>query len=119
MNMFPPTPSSTPRNTNLMGLTVGDVLNNGQETAVAYKRAIASRSSIHPEKPSGTTGSAFGGSMLYASVPLDYRGQVQNKWYYPLRLVVWHNQAKKESEVIAVQNHDLTSQQLAGVPVFH
>jgi hypothetical protein len=34
---------------------------------------------------------------------------VLNKWFYPLRLVVWYNKAKKESEVIAVQNHDLTS----------
>jgi hypothetical protein len=54
----------------------------------------------------------FGGSMLYASVPWDYRGQIQNKWYYPLRLVVWYNKAKKESEVIAVQNHDLTASKL-------
>jgi len=54
----------------------------------------------------------IGGSMIYASIPWDYRGQVQNKWYYPLRLVVWHNRAKNESEVIAVQNHDLTSNTL-------
>jgi len=33
----PTDPISAPRNTNLIGLTVGDVLNNGQETAVAYK----------------------------------------------------------------------------------
>ena len=105
----PTDPISAPRNTNLMGLTVGDVLNNGQETAVAYRE----NDRFQVIGPSGNTlwdnRESFGGSMIYASLPWDYRGQVQNKWYYPLRLVVWHNREKKESEVIAVQNHDLTS----------
>jgi len=108
----------TPRNTNLMGLTVGDVLNNGQETAMAYKdndrfRVIDSSGDTRWENSK-----RFGGSMLYASIPLEYRGQVQNKWYFPLRLVVWHNQASKESEVIAVQNHDLTSSTLQQLRYF-
>ena len=105
----PTDPIRTPRNTNLIGLTVGDVLNNGQETAVAYRDGDR----FQVIDPSGNTlwdnRERFGGSMLFASVPWEDRGQVQNKWYYPLRLVIWHNKAKNESEVIAVQNHDLTS----------
>jgi len=105
----PTDPISTPRDTNLMGLTVGDVLNDGQESAVAYREGDR----FQVIGPSGDTlwdnRESFGGSMIYASLPWDYRGQVQNKWYFPLRLVVWYNKAKKESEVIAVQNHDLTS----------
>jgi TolB-like protein len=108
----PTDPIQTPRNTNLLGLTVGDILNNGQETAVAYK----DNDQFQVIDSSGDTlwdnRERFGGSMLYASVPWEYRGQVQNKWYYPLRLVVWHNKAKNESEVIAVQNHDLTASTL-------
>ncbi len=108
----PTDPINTPRNTNLMGLTIGDVLNNGGETVVAYK----SEDRIQVIDSSGKTlwddRERFGGSMLYASIPWNYRGQVMNKWYFPLRLVVWHNKAKKESEVIAVQNHDLTSASL-------
>jgi len=101
-------PVSVPIDTNLMGLTVGDAENNGQEVAVAYKdgdyiRVIDSAGNIVWDNRD-----RFGGSMLYASVPWDYRGQVENKWYYPMRLVVWYNKAKKENEVIAVQNHDLT-----------
>jgi TolB-like protein len=102
----PADPLNTPRKTNLMGLTVGDVLNDGQETIVAYKEDDR----IQVIDGSGDTlwddRERFGGSMLYASIPLDYRGQVENKWYYPLRLVVWYNKAKKESQVIAVQNFD-------------
>ena len=108
----PNDPVRAPRNTNLIGVTVGDVLNNGQETTVAYK----DNDHFQIIDSSGDTlwgnRERFGGSMLWASVPWDYRGQVQKKWFYPLRLVVWHNKAKNESEVIAVQNHDLTTNTL-------
>jgi TolB-like protein len=108
----PTDPISTPRKTNLMGLTVGDVMNDGRETAVAYKEGDR----IQVIDSSGDTlwgnRERFGGSMIYAAIPLDDRGQVLNKWFYPLRLVVWYNKAKKESEVIAVQNQDLTSNTL-------
>ncbi|CAB1075871.1 hypothetical protein D1AOALGA4SA_3679 [Olavius algarvensis Delta 1 endosymbiont] len=105
-------PVNTPRQTNLMGLTVGDVLNNGQEIAVAYQE----NDHFQVIDPTGdalwSNSDRFGGSMIYASIPWEYRGQVQNKWYYPLRLVVWYNKERKESEVIAVQNHDLTASKL-------
>ena len=104
----PSDPIQTPRNTNLLGVTVGDVLNNGQEMLAAYKEGDR----IQILDSSGHTlwdnRERFGGSMLYAATPVHYRGQVQNKWYYPLRLVVWFNEAKKESEVIAVQNQEVT-----------
>lgn len=104
----PAGPLNTPRGTNLMGLTIGDVLNDGREMTVAYKEndyiqvIDASGGALWDNRE------RFGGSMLYASIPWDYRGQVENKWYYPLRLVVWYNKAKKESQVIAVQNFDVT-----------
>jgi hypothetical protein len=108
----PTDPINTPRNTNLLGLTVGDVFNNGQETAVAYKEGDRIQIIDSSGKNLWDNRERFGGSMLYASIPWEYRGQVLNKWYYPLRLVVWHNKAKKESEVIAVQNHEVTSSTL-------
>ncbi len=108
----PADPIKTPRNTNLLGLTIGDVLNNGQESAVAYK----SNDYIQVIKSSGSTlwgsGDRFGGSMLYYNLPINDRGQVENKMYYPLRLVVWHNKVRQESEVITVKNHDITNRKL-------
>ena len=102
----PGEPIKTPRDTNLLGFAIGDVLNNGQETVVAYKDDDNIQVIDFSGDVQWDNREHFGGSMLYASIPLDYRGQVQNKWYYPLRLVVWYNQAKKESEVIAAQNFD-------------
>jgi TolB-like protein len=108
----PTDPIRVPRNTNLLGVTIGDILNNGQEITAAYK----DNDHFQIIDSSGSTlwdnRERFGGSMLFALIPWEYRGQVQNKWYYPLRLVVWHNKAKNESEVIAVQNHDLTASTL-------
>jgi hypothetical protein len=97
----------TPQKINVLGLTIGDVLNNGQETIVAYRdndriRIIDSSGEIVWDgfEPSGR-------SMLWYNLPRDDRGQVENKKYYPLRLVVRQNSAKKESEVITVKNHDV------------
>ena len=55
----------------------------------------------------------YGGSMIYYDAPWETQGQVENKQYFPMRLVVWQNLAKEESEVIAVKNHDLTGRKLA------
>ncbi len=115
----PTDPVRAPRNTNLLGLTVGDILNNGQEIAVAYKDNDRFRIIDSSGDTLWDNNERFGGSMLYASIPWEYRGQVQNKWYYPLRLVVWHNKARNESEVIAVQNHDLTRSTLEQVRYFN
>ena len=108
----PADPISVPRNTNLLGLTVGDVQNDGQEMTVAYKENDYFQVLDSAGNSVWDNRERFGGSMLYASIPLDYRGQVQNKWYYPLRLVVWYNPDKKESQVIAVQNFDAAANKL-------
>ena len=102
----------TPRRTSLLGLTIGDVLNNGQESVLAYKgndhmMVIDSSGEDIWESPE-----RYGGSMLFWDAPKDDRGQVENKKYFPLRLVVWQNRAKKESEVIAITNHEFTNRKL-------
>ena len=98
----------TSRNTNLLGMTIGDVLNSDQETAIAYR----DNDHIRIIDPSGNalwdSPDRYGGSMMYYDAPLEDLGQVENKQYFPMRLVVWQNPAKKESEVMAAKNHDLS-----------
>ena len=103
----------TPRHTSLLGLTIADVLNNGQAHAIGYKgndhiQVIDSKGEMIWDSPD-----RYGGSMLFWNAPRDDRGQVENKNYFPMRLVVWQNTAKKESEVIAVKNYDITGRKLA------
>jgi TolB-like protein len=102
----------TPRHTSLLGLTIGDVLNDGQENAIGYKgsdriQVIGSSGNTIWDSPD-----RYGGSMLFWDAPWDERGQVENKKYFPMRLVVWQNTAQKESQVIAVKNHDITGRKL-------
>ena len=79
----------TPRQTSLLGLTIGDVLNNSQESAIGYKEDDR----LQILDSSGTlvwdSAERYGGSMLFWDAPIDYRGQVENKNYFPMRLVVW------------------------------
>ena len=51
--------------------------------------------------------------MMYFDAPLEDRGQVENKQYFPMRLVIWQNPANKDSEVLAVKNHDFSGRKLA------
>jgi len=102
----------TPRETNLLGLTIGDVLNNGRETPIAYKRNDHIRIIDSSGKTVWDGADRFGGSMLYYIGPREDLGDVANKKYLPMRIVVRQNRAKKESEVIAVKNHDFTGRKL-------
>jgi TolB-like protein len=100
--------ANAPKNTNLLGLALGDVLNNGQETAIFYRESDRMRLIDAAGKTVWDSSDRSGGSMEYYLLPQDDRYQRENKAYYPMRLLVWHNRAKKENEVIAVNNHDLT-----------
>ncbi len=104
----------TPRytHTSLLGLTIADVLNNGQESTLGYKgndhiQIIDSAGKEVWESPD-----SYGGSMLFWDAPWDDRGQVANKKYFPMRLVVWQNRAAKENQVIAVKNYDVSDRKL-------
>ena len=103
----------TPRHTSLLGLTLADVLNNGQEHAIGYKgndhiQVIDSSGNSIWDSPD-----RFGGSMLFWDAPWDYVGQVENKQYFPMRLALWHNRADDETQVIVIKNHDITGRKLA------
>jgi hypothetical protein len=49
---------------------------------------------------------------MHYDAPIEDLGQVENKQYFPMRLVVWQNPANEESEVITVKNHDFAGGKL-------
>ena len=103
----------TPRQTSLLGLTIGDVLNNGRESVIGYKEDDR----IQILDSSGTlvwdSAERYGGSMLFWDAPWDYVGQVENKQYFPMRLALWHNRADDETQVIVIKNHEITGRKLS------
>ncbi|MCP4629287.1 MAG: hypothetical protein GY850_38150 [bacterium] len=102
----------TPRETNLLGFTIGDVLNNGQENAVAYRRNDHLRVIDSAGKVIWDGGDRLGGSMLYYNGPKEDLGDIENRKYLPMRLLVRKNRASDGMEVITVKNHELTGRRL-------
>ncbi len=96
----------TPRRTNLLGFTIGDVLSNGQETAVGYKPNDHLRVMDGAGKVIWDGSDRLGGSMLHFSAPPEDRGDVDNRIYLPLRLLIWQN--AQASAVITVHNYELS-----------
>ena len=101
-----------PRRTSLLGLTIGDVLNNGQESAIGYKWNDHIQLIDSAGKESWESPDRYGGSMLFWDAPWDDRGLVANKKYFPMRLVVWHDGVNQESQVIAVKNQDVARRKM-------
>lgn len=102
----------TPKKTSLLGLTIGDVLNTGQESVICYKED--DRIQILDSSGSLAWDSAerYGGSMLFWDAPWSDTGQVENKQYFPMRLALWHNSADDETQVIVIKNHEITGRKL-------
>ena len=105
----PGNPIITPREQlNVLGIALGDVLNNGEETLVAIDRD----NRIVITSPSGealwTSGDKYGGSTLYVNGEKTDQGQEENPIYLPTRILIRNSPDDKDkSQVIAVNNHEI------------
>lgn len=93
---------------NVLGIALGDVLNNGEETLVAIDRD----NRIVITSPSGealwTSGDKYGGSTLYVNGEKTDQGQEENPIYLPTRILIRNSPDDKDkSQVIAVNNHEI------------
>lgn len=103
---------NTPRKTSLLGFALGDVLNDGQETAVAYQeddyiQIIASSGEVMWK-----SSERYGGSTLYFADTITDRGDVLNPKYFPMRLLVGDTNGDGTTEVIAVKNYEMARRKL-------
>jgi TolB-like protein len=104
----------TPRETSLIGFTLGDVLNNNQQAAVSYKTNDRICIIDLSGKVIWEGSERYGGSMVYYAGPkIDGKGgaRVENRLYFPMRLVVMKNK-NNGNEVIAVKNYELVGHTL-------
>jgi len=105
----PGNPIITPREQlNVLGIALGDVLNNDEETLVAIDRD----NRIVITSPSGealwTSGDKYGGSTLYVNGEKTDQGQEENPIYLPTRILIRNSPDDKDkSQVIAVNNHEI------------
>ena len=98
----------TPKKIQVMGFAMGDILNDKQETAVAYRKDDRMQIIDANGKEVWKSGERYGGSTLYCLGEKERRSQVNNPIYYPMRLLVTDTNGDGESEVIAVKNYNVT-----------
>jgi TolB-like protein len=102
----------TPRRSNLMGLTLSDMNNSGENVVVAYSESdeIRIMNQSGDELWEGTD--PFGGSTLYFALPLEGAGDIENRKYLPMRIWCRDVNSDGKPEVIAVNNHGKLSRLL-------
>jgi TolB-like protein len=99
--------------TNLLGFTLGDVLNQQQDTGVAYRENDHIQLMDSTGKEIWRSGERYGGSTLFSAGNRDDRGgAVLNPRYYPMRLIVSDTNGDGSSEVIVVKNYELVGMKL-------
>jgi TolB-like protein len=97
----------TPREIQVMGFGLGDILNAKQETAAAYRKDDRIQIIDANGKEIWRSSERYGGSTLYSLGEKERRAQVNNPIYYPMRLLVTDVNGDGESEMIVVKNHDV------------
>jgi TolB-like protein len=97
----------TPRSIQVLGFSLGDILNDKQETAVAYREDDRIQVIDASGEELWKSSDQYGGSTLYSVGEKERREQVQNQIYYPMRLLVADSDGDGETEVIVVKNYDI------------
>lgn len=97
--------------TNLMGFALGDVMNDGGETVVAYDKSDYIRIINQSGRILWTGSIHYGGSTHYFAMPAFEPGS-DNCQYYPMRIIITDIDLDGEYEVIAVKNHEMTGRLL-------
>ncbi len=111
-NYEPESEIKTPKIIQVMGFALGDVLNNKQETAIAFKESDRLQLIDTDGERIWQSTEKFGGSTLYSSGEKDKRGDVIVPLYYPMRVVVADTNDDGETEVIVVKNYEMARRKL-------
>lgn len=101
------------RKANLLGFTMGDPMNSGQETVLAFDPSDNLRLLELSGSELWTSGSRFGGSTLFLNMPKNDRGQIQNKKYLPMRVQIVDIEGDGEYEVVSVNNKEVAGGRLS------
>jgi TolB-like protein len=96
---------------NLMGFSLGDVMNDGGESVVAYDKSDYIRIINQSGRVLWAGNIHYGGSTHYYEMPAFEPGS-DNRQYYPMRIIIADIDLDGKYEVIAVKNYELTGRLL-------
>jgi len=100
------------KHNNLIGLTVGDVMNDDRDMVVAYNQ----RDHLQVIDPSGKVqwrdNEYLGGSMLYFLLPKTGFDEDERRRFFPMRVWIKDIDGDGKKEVIAAKNQEMTGRHL-------
>lgn len=109
----------TKEEVNVMGVTLGDAMNNGMESVVAYDRYDRIRIFDDAGREVWRSSEPFGGSSLYYSLRPDDKGQQEYRRYLPMRIRIQNPQTSDgKTSVVAVKNQEMARRKLESFRVF-
>jgi len=103
----------SPRQANVLGFTLGDVMNDGQEVCLAFNETdrIQIMDTQSGEKL-WQSSEQYGGSHLYMAGPKREAGDHLNRRYLPMRLLVTDLKDDGTNEVVVVKNFEMANRLL-------
>ncbi len=102
----PGEPVTSAKWNNLMGFTIGDLMNKGETLTAAYDKNDHIRLISRSGEVIWKGGDKYGGSMRYCLLPKVERG-TDNRQYLPMRLLVTDIDADGKKELITAKNYDI------------
>ena len=93
-----------PRRSNLMGLTLADIMNSGENVVAAYNQSDKIQLIDQSGNELWKGSEPFGGSTLYFAMPITGPGDIENRKYLPMRILCRDVNSDGKPEVIAVKN---------------
>ncbi|MCG6893903.1 MAG: FG-GAP-like repeat-containing protein [Desulfobacteraceae bacterium] len=109
----------TSEEVNLLGVAIGDAMNNKMESVVAYDRSDKLRIFDEAGREAWRSSEPYGGSSLYYNLRQDDRGQPENRLYLPMRILIRYPQTETgKTSVVVVQNQEVARRKLETFRIF-
>lgn len=97
----------------LMGFAFGEAMNDDREIAVAYTKSDHIRMITPSGKEIWSGSETYGGGTLYFALPKTGPGDMENREFFPMRLLIADPDGDGKNEIVAVKNFELSGRKLA------
>ena len=98
---------------NVLGLTIAEILEKGTESAVAFDSYDRLRIFEGGGQEIWRSSDQYGGSTLFYSGTLTDQGEIENPIYFPMRLLTAPSGKDQKNLLLAVKNFDVAGRKLS------
>ncbi len=106
------------RRFNVLGMTLGDVMNDKNETAVGMNDFDKLMLAELNGKEVWTSSDPYGGNPIHVNLMVDDKGSPANKAYLPTRIIMADLENDGKYEAIVARNDEVTGRKLANQRIY-